>query len=77
METVQRCAKAHLPNYHCVLAFVEATVVEASHHGVPDRLAFEPHEGLDIQSDGVCSLDLLGLARIVFEEVHRPCQLSI
>lgn len=53
MGTVQRYAKARLPNNRSALAFVGATVVEAFRHGVPDRLAFEPHESLYIQLDGV------------------------
>ena len=76
--TVQRFAKARLPNNHCVLAFVVATVVEAVHHVVHDNLAFAPHEGSDIQLDGSCSLDLMTLLRIVFEEeVNHASQLSI
>ena len=78
MVTVQRCAKTHSPNSHCVLAFVEVMVVEAFHHGVPDESAFELQEGSDIQLDGVYNLGLWNLGPIVFEkEVHRPCQLSI
>ena len=69
---VQRSAKAHLPNTHWVLAFVEAMVVAAFRHGVPDKVVFEPHEGSDIQLDAVYNLGLLSLARIVFvEEVHH------
>ena len=75
MVTLQRCAKGHLPNSHCVLVFVEATVVEAFHHGVPDRLAFEVPDGLDIQPDGVYVLGSLSLARTISEEeVHHPRQ---
>lgn len=66
MVTVQRSVKARSPNSHRVLAFVKAMVGEAFHHDVPDRLAFEPHEGLDIQLDGVYNLGLLSLARIAF-----------
>lgn len=78
MVTVQRCAKVHLPNSYCFLAFVEATVVEAFHHGRPDQLAFELDGGSDIQLDGVHNLGSLSLARIVFEEeVHHSRQLSI
>ena len=72
MVTVQRCVKARLPNNHFVLGFEEATVVEASHHGVPDSLAFESQEGSDIQLGGVYNLDLLSPVWIVFEvEVHH------
>lgn len=44
MVRVQRCTEVQLPDDRCVLAFVEATVAEASRHGVHDRSAFEPHE---------------------------------
>lgn len=57
MVTVQRSAKAHLPNDLCVLAFVKARVAAAFRHGVPDRSAFGPHEGSDIQLDGVQTPD--------------------
>ncbi len=78
MVTVQRCARAHSSNIHCVLAFVEVMVVEAFHPGVPDESAFELQEVSDIQLDGVYTLGLWNLAPIVFEkEVHHPRQLSI
>lgn len=77
MVALQRCAGGHLPNSHCFLVFVMAMVVEAFHHGVPDRLAFERPDGLDIQLDGVYVLGSLSLARTVsVEEVHHRRQLS-
>ena len=75
MVNVQRFANAHVPNNLCVLEFVRATVVEAFRHGVHDRSAFEPHEGLGIQLHGVQSLENLSLVRIAFAEEVRPLRL--